>query len=168
MNRYIKKGDIVYTPEWCAKDIIEFYKPYGSILDCASGKNKVFYNNYPKNCIKDYCELELGKDFFEYDKKVDWIITNPPYSKFRQFFRKAFELADNIVWLVPTWKVFSAYGLQKELIQWGGGINHIRWYGTGTVLGWSPLANGIGAIYFKKGHTNDTITQSFYNKPKLK
>lgn len=38
-----------------------------------------FYNNFPDFVEKDYCEIEEGKDYKDYDKDIDWIITNPPF-----------------------------------------------------------------------------------------
>lgn len=157
---YKPKGDNVSTPDWCVKDILDFFKPTGIILDPCKGEG-AFSNQIP-NCL--WCEIQDGVDFFEFNQKVDWIIGNPPYSKFRKFFQHAFDLSSNIVWLVPTWKIFSSYGIQKELIKWGGGIKHLRHYGTGTILGWSPLANLISAVYFQKGHLNGIIEQSFYKQ----
>lgn len=38
-----------------------------------------FYNNYPDFVIKDWCEIEEGKDFKDYAGVIDWVITNPPF-----------------------------------------------------------------------------------------
>lgn len=58
------------------------------------------------------------------------------------------KLADNIVFLIPVWKAFNAYGLQLASREYGN-IKEIRWYGTGGKLGF-PMGNGIGAVYWKK------------------
>ena len=89
--------DLVMTPEYLAKDIINHFNPKGVILDPCRGKGS-FYNNYNTN-EKDWCELSEGKDFFDYDKKVDWIITNPPYSKMREFLEHGMKISKNIVYL---------------------------------------------------------------------
>ena len=39
-----------------------------------------FYNNFPDFVEKDWCEIEEGRDYKDYDKPIDWIITNPPFS----------------------------------------------------------------------------------------
>jgi hypothetical protein len=39
-----------------------------------------FYNNFPDFVNKDYCEIEERKDYKDYDKPIDWVITNPPFS----------------------------------------------------------------------------------------
>ena len=89
--------DIVMTPEYLAKDIINHFNPTGKILDPSRG-NGAFYDNYPTD-NKDWCELGENKDFLTYSDKVDWIITNPPWSKMQQFLKHGMEIADNIVYL---------------------------------------------------------------------
>jgi hypothetical protein len=62
----------------------------------------VFYNNYPAVVTKDFCEIKLQKDFLEYTGRVDWIITNPPWSLFRKFLQKGLEVSSNSVWLITV------------------------------------------------------------------
>ena len=38
MTEYQKKGDVVFTPDWVAKDIVDYFKPTGIILDPCKGK----------------------------------------------------------------------------------------------------------------------------------
>jgi hypothetical protein len=38
-----------------------------------------FYKNFPLNVDKDWCEILDGRDFNDYDKPIDWIVTNPPF-----------------------------------------------------------------------------------------
>jgi hypothetical protein len=38
-----------------------------------------FYNSFPEFVVKDYCEIEEGKDFVDYTGEIDWVITNPPF-----------------------------------------------------------------------------------------
>jgi hypothetical protein len=89
--------DIVMTPEWLAIDIINHFSPKGFMLDPCRGEG-AFFNNYETD-HKDWCELSEGKDFFLYTKKVDWIITNPPWSKMQKFLAHAMEISNNIVFL---------------------------------------------------------------------
>ena len=114
-NSNLKPNDNVYTPENIAKNIIDKFNLYGIVLDAFAG-GKVFYNNYPNNVKKDWCEIKEGKDFFDYDKKIDWIITNPPYSIYNDVMDKSMEIADNIVYLVPLSKVVSSMGRIKKIL----------------------------------------------------
>lgn len=81
--------DIVYTPSRVCDHILKFLNPTGSILDPCKGDG-AFFNLMPEG--SDYCEIQEGKDFFEYNRKVDWIIGNPPYSIFETFLRKDLRL----------------------------------------------------------------------------
>jgi len=152
-------SDYVLTPEWCAKDIMEFFKPEGKLLDPCCGLNGVFYNLMPEG--SEYCDIQLGKNFFDYKDKADWIISNPPYSIFKDWMTHSYEVADNIVYLLPMFKVFNALGLVR-IYKNNGWIKHIRIYDTGRDIEWSR-SRPIAAVYFKKGYTGDT-EWSFYNK----
>ncbi len=154
---YEKKGDRVWTPEYVAKDLVDWFKPTGKILEPCYGQGNI-YNCLPANSL--WCEIDKGVDFYDFKTEVDWIITNPPYSHFSKFIKHGLQVSDNSVWLLPTWKIFSGFGLLKKIREHGG-ICHIRHYGTGTKLGWSPLANAIGAIHIKRNYVGD-ISNSWY------
>lgn len=99
-KQLIPKGgnDCIQTPIEVAKHCVEYFKPTGRILEPCKGDGN-FLKVLP---IKtDWCEIKEDKDFMNYNKKVDWIITitNPPFSKFRAFLNKSMDVADNIVFL---------------------------------------------------------------------
>ena len=144
-------ADTVYTKEDTAKWIINYYKPEGSVLDASAGKD-IFYNNFA-NEQKYRCEITDGIDFFDWNKKVDWIITNPPYSIYDRFLQHCFNIADNVVLFVPIAKAFksnkvqkmvNAYGGLKEIIYMGGGNKH------GFAFGFP-----VGCLYYKRGYIGD-------------
>jgi len=92
-----KPSDITfhYTKEEMVKDLLEI-TPIDfndSVLDAGSGKNKVWFNNV--NVKEKYeCEIEDGVDFLtQWDKKVDWVIGNPPFHQGWLFLEKASEMA---------------------------------------------------------------------------
>ena len=157
MAEYEKKGDRVWTPEFVAQDMVSWFKPAGKVLEPCYGSGNIF-KHLPAG--SEFCEIDMGKDFYEYKSHVDWILTNPPYSHFSRFIKYGLTVSDNSVWLLPTWKIFSGFGLLKEIRNYGG-IKHIRHYGTGTKLGWAPLANAIGAVHIQRGYSGD-IENSWY------
>lgn len=75
-------NDELYTPSSLSKRFIE-------IMEIPSGENCLdpfygtgsFFNNFNDNKNNSFCEINLGKDFFKYDVKHDWIISNPPFSQ---------------------------------------------------------------------------------------
>lgn len=73
-------NDVIYTPKPLAEIMIDLcgIQPGDKVLDPSKGGG-IFYNNLPE-CNKDYCEITEDRDFYKYDKDVDIIVGNPPYS----------------------------------------------------------------------------------------
>jgi hypothetical protein len=67
-----------------------------------------------------WCEITEGRNFYDFHDKVDWIVTNPPYSDFDRFLDHSFNLADNVVLLVPQSKMFKSMGTIKKWEAYGG------------------------------------------------
>src|ERR1035437_8995950 len=84
-----------YTNEQMVKDLIALI-PYGvndSWLDAGSGKNKVWYKNFPV-AQKFECELEDGNDFYNYVGGYDWVVGNPPFHEGWKFLEKASQIPE--------------------------------------------------------------------------
>lgn len=81
-----------YTNEQMVKDLIAITPISGSVLDAGSGKNKVWFNNLSGE--KYECEIEDGNDFLLWDKRVDWVIGNPPFHQGWLFCDKASQIAN--------------------------------------------------------------------------
>ena len=90
----LKKGNKShYTPEIIVKKLMKFIPSGKSYLDAGSGKNKVWYNNFPEGTGKYECEIEDGKNFYDWTIQVDWVIGNPPYAEGWKFLEKATTIA---------------------------------------------------------------------------
>lgn len=150
-NIPVNPSDIVYTPDNVALDIIKWLNPNGVCLDPCKGDG-AFYNHLPAGA--DYCEINEGKDFFDYNKKVNWIIGNPPYSIFEAFLQKSFPLADNVAFLVPTNKIFQRQIIMDRINNYGG-IKGMLIYGSGQLLDF-PFGFSVGLFHFKKQYIGDT------------
>ena len=145
----INPNDIVYTPTEWARDIVEFFKPEGVCLDPCRGAS-AFYDVLPEP--KKWCEIAEGVDFFEFDEKVDWIISNPPYSTFARWLDHTLDLDPaHIVYLIPVNKLLSSLDKLHKVYRYGG-IAHIRYYGTGRDAGF-PFGFPVGAVYLKRGYS---------------
>jgi len=104
-----------YTNEEMVKDLIGMtpIEVDDVVLDAGSGKNKVWFNNLV--CIKKYeCEIEDGCDFYKWDKKVDWIVGNPPFrdkamgnNLIASWIEKASEVAERGMAFLINHKVFN-------------------------------------------------------------
>ncbi len=90
--------DMVYTPFSLAKKIIDYLPTYNTILDPCRG-NGAFYDQFMTD-DKFYCEIQEGRDFFDWKLPVDWIVTNPPWSIYRKFAKHAYTVADNVAFLI--------------------------------------------------------------------
>ena len=76
------KHDNFHTPPQIALKMIDMCElQSGDItLDCCRGESKVFYSNLPNYVTKEWCEILENVDFFDFNKNVDVIVGNPPYS----------------------------------------------------------------------------------------
>ena len=87
-----KANDVIFTPKPVAELMIDLcdIKPNDKVLDPSKGGG-VFYDNLGE-CVKDYCEITEGIDFFKYDKEVDIIVGNPPYSLWTKWLEHTIKL----------------------------------------------------------------------------
>lgn len=69
-----------YTPKALAKQLVDSVDilPTDRLLEPFAGGN-AFYDAFPHENPKDWCEITKGKDFFSYTEPCDIIITNPPF-----------------------------------------------------------------------------------------
>ena len=98
-----ESNDIFYTPLQLTLDCIKLnkFEEGDLVLDATAGK-KVFYDNYPDFVKKDWCEITDNKDFFEYNKKVDWVYTNPPFSLLNKILDKCCKICNKGFGLIMT------------------------------------------------------------------
>ena len=154
----LDKKDVVYTPDWVARDMVEFFKPSGRILEPCAGDG-VFLKYLPENT--EWCEIQEGRDFFAWDEQVDWVFGNPPYADYSNFFNHTMDITKNICYLIPANKPFNSGAMLKRQSAWGG-IVHLRYYGTGAELNF-PIGFAIAAVHFQKGYTGP-MYPSIYEK----
>lgn len=147
------KNDKVYTPLPIAKKIIDLFPLYGKVLDPFKGGG-AFYNQYPDFVIKDWCEIDDGRDFFDYTNKVEWIISNPPYSILDEVLSHSFEIAENVVYLVPLSKIFTSLKRIRGILNYGN-IREIHIISAGK-CGF-PFGFPACAIWFQKDYDGLTV-----------
>ena len=124
-----------YTNPEMVKYLLSKTPIIGSVLDAGSGKNKVWFKKLKGR--KFECEIDDGMDFFEWNKKMDWVVGNPPFDLQKQFLEKASEVAQQGIaflgninfWngLTPKrWQKLQDKGffLQKIII-----VQDKRWFG---------------------------------------
>ena len=96
---HTKPNDIIYTPLPIAEQMIAMcdIAPTEWVLDPSKGAG-VFYNHLPP-CHKAYCEIEEGKDFFDWTTHVDVIVGNPPFSLWTKWLKHTVTLCDRFCYI---------------------------------------------------------------------
>lgn len=145
------QSDVVYTPEHIVDWIIDYFKPTGFILDPCCGDG-AFYNKFAEP--KDWCEIRKGRDFFEYNKKVDWIITNPPFTNVEKFMEHAFSLANDVVFILPAHKPFSSWKRMRLIEEYGGIKTILLIKGQQCEF---PFRYPYGVFHFSEGYSGGTM-----------
>lgn len=68
------------TPKELAEKLIkEIDLDHGDIILEPFKGEGAFYDSLPDFVIKEYCEIEEGKDYKDFKEKIDWVISNPPF-----------------------------------------------------------------------------------------
>ena len=145
-------SDVVHTNPLTAEWIMKHYAPHikGSILEPCAG-NDIFFNLFNGESYR--CEILDGSDFFDWRQKVDWIVTNPPYSIYDKFLAHCFEVADNVVLLVPIAKAFKSNKVQRLVLNYGG-LKELVYMGGGSRHGFA-FGFPVGCLYYKRGYKGD-------------
>ena len=100
IKKRTKANDVFITPLKLAKMCIDRHTNTEGDLWLDSSKNSgSFYNQFPTE-NKDYCEILEGRDFLQYDKQVDIISQNPPYSILNVWINKCISIARKEVGLL--------------------------------------------------------------------
>lgn len=164
-KQLIPKGgnDCVMTPPDLAHQIVKHFSPrfnttHYNFLEPCRGTGS-FYNAMQqiiprkahKDCEFDWCELSEGKDFFDLKFNIftyDWIITNPPFSKFRAFLNKSMEVADNIVFLCTINHIFGLRARLRDIKEAGFHIRECLL--CETPESWPSSGFQVGAVYLSK------------------
>lgn len=106
--------DYYPTPEWCYNNLDIDYSLFNTALEPCAGDGRIFEFLLDKGLDTDFCEITEGIDFFEYSKKVDLILTNPPFSLAQEFIEHSLSIADTVIMLLRI----NFLGSQKRLDFW--------------------------------------------------
>jgi hypothetical protein len=142
--------DVVYTPDWCVRDMIAWFKPDGVVLEPSAGDG-AFLKYYPDAY---WCEIEKGRDFFQWNQEVDWMIGNPPYKLIKKWLEHSFAYARNVLYLLPMNSPFNSME-RMRIIHAYGNIKAIRAYGNGSIFG-MDYGFAVGAFWFQRGYKGNT------------
>lgn len=161
-------NDKVYTPDHIVDDVLDHYgfhiERQETLMEPFKGGGAFYHKltDYSDNPV-EWCEIDEGVDFFDYNGKVDWIVTNPPYSIFNKVLPKLLEVADNIVIVIPVNKLLSSMPRLMEIKRAGYGIKEVYYLGSGRQLKF-PFGFPVAAIYIKKGHTSGVYREVYHER----
>jgi hypothetical protein len=138
------------TPLSLAEAIVNHFKPYGKTLEPCKGSGS-FFKFLPN---ADWCEITEGRDFLNYDGKVEFIITNPPWSKIRPFLNKAMQVANNVIFLMTINHVWTKARL-RDVKENNFGIKEIHL--CPTPKSFPQMGFQLGAIHFQRNWLSSII-----------
>ena len=147
-------SDEHYTASHVAEAVVKHFSPQGNCLESFCGQG-VFLKHMPPGT--EWCEINKGRDFFAWDKPVDWIITNPPFSNMTRVFEHAFKFSQNCVFVIPISKYWSSAPRLEAVARYGG-LVEIAHLGRGRDIGFD-IGFPFAAMHFKYGY-NGLIKQS--------
>jgi len=103
------KDDEYYTPAYAIQPIKKYIKPNSKIWCPFDTEKSLFVKELSKDGHEViYTHIEYGQDFFEIDVECDYIISNPPYSKKVDVFKRLFELGRPFAMLVGVVGLFDS------------------------------------------------------------
>lgn len=130
MKPFIKDGDVIYEPFYGTGNYYNSYKDY-----------------FPNNTY-EYSEIDMGLDFFDFNKKIDAIITNPPYSIIDKVLEKCVELNPHSISLLIGINNLTAKRIEyMNKHGYSLCLYHIckvfKWYGMSVIITFSKDKNQI-------------------------
>lgn len=141
----------MFTPDDLACRIVRHFKPSGSVLEpCRGGGAFERALCGELNIYCDWCEITDGSDFLTAElTHYDYIVTNPPYSKFRAFLNRSMEVADNVVFLANL-NVWMTKCRLREMEAAGFGIVEMLLVDT-PPKPWRSSGFQLGATWIRRG-----------------
>ena len=128
IKEFVNENDIIYEP----------FLGTGNYFN-------LFENSFPKNTF-EFTEIDLGLDFFKFNKKIDIIISNPPYSCIDKVLEKSVELQphtisyligiNNLTTKRIEYMNTNGYNLSKLHL-----TKVFKWYGMSAIVVFTKIKN---------------------------
>lgn len=150
----LNPNDVVYTPDDVARDVVNYFKPSGRILEPCCGDG-AFLKYLPPDT--EWCEIEKGRDFFAEHRHFDWIIGNPPFSIFTDWLTHSFEIADNIVYVMMFSSLVNSMTRLREIEHFGGVRTNLI-LGTSKEIGMADFGYTCSAVHFQRNYRGGMFT----------
>ncbi len=149
-NRKVAKDVFITPTELAINHIKTIDIKEGEVwLDpCKNSGN--YFNNFPADCDKDYCEILDGKDFLTYtpDKPISVICQNPPYSLLNKWIQKNIDLNPRVISLLIGFHNLTPRRIEI-LNKAGYGLTYMKmmkvhaWYGMSIIVNFEKIKENI-------------------------
>ena len=170
-------NDLVFTPPDLAQQIVDYFDLYNPdkgkgdktrLIEPCKGEGAftdAFHLNgrkYHTNFSFEYCEITEGIDFLKYPNpetffipyRFDFVVSNPPFSKFRAFLKKSMEISDNVIFLSLV-NAFFFKARFRDIKEAGFGFKEIVFVDT-PPKPWPQMGIQLGVVHLQKGYKGDT------------
>ncbi len=156
-SSHYRSNDVVQTPVALARRLAAHFRPHGRVLEpcCGDGhflaalRAQVRASGTATAPVA-WCEIARGRDFFAWDRRVDWVVTNPPWSQFRAFLQHAMTVSDHVVFLVTVNHLWTRARV-RDLKAAGFGLREIVLVDMPRTF--PPLGFQLGAAHLARGWT---------------
>jgi len=157
MAKLVPEGgnDNIYTPPDLAERIVNRLDIQGIVLEPCFGEG-AFTRAFDKHGLSyDYCNINHGDNFFDYTTKVNWIVTNPPWSLCRKFLQHSMEIADNIAFLITVNHILALKARLRDVKEAGFSITAV--YTVDTPKSFPQSGFQLGVVVIQRVNTNTVI-----------
>ncbi len=152
-----RSDDVVQTPVALARRLAAHFRPWGRVLEpcCGDGHflaalRAQLRSSGTASAPVAWCEIARGRDFFAWQERVDWIITNPPWSQFRAFLQHAMAVSEHVVFLVTVNHLWTRARV-RDVKAAGFGLREIVL--VDMPRNFPPLGFLLGAAHLARGWT---------------
>lgn len=141
------------TPPCIARVLVDLLPLGGRVLEPGRGDG-AFFNAFPSHCESLWCEIDEGRDFFEFKEPVDWIVTNPPFSIFFDFLKHSVTVADNVAFYCTINHAIALRARNRFMREQGFGV--VRAITTNTPpWPWPQSGFQVGLVHWQKGYKGE-------------
>lgn len=148
-NRNYVSDDVVMTPRPLATMLVSALSPSGRILEPCAGDGAFVEALEPYAAGRvGQCEAVDG-GFSWWTERVDWVVTNPPWSQFAAFLRHALEIADNVAMLATVNHWWTRRRVADVL---GAGFGYKHLLLCDWPQGWPSSGFQLGMMHVSRGY----------------
>jgi hypothetical protein len=158
------------TPAPLARALVRVIHPRGAILEPCAGDG-AFVSALRRYGKVRWCETDAsrrchnGRSFFECSERVDWIVTNPPWSQFRAFLEHSLRLADHVALLATLNHWWTR--LRRDLVRDAGfGIARIVEFD--TPADWPSTGFQMGMVVLSRGHRGACVMERLEDRRRVR